>query len=118
MIKQNKELSILNKQNDKLTKKLSLSKHCTYDFVTKTLTFYNTPVVLTKKELDLLDIFCHNINQNISYAYLKEKIWATKDISDSTVRDTFSRLKKKIPHIEFENISNFGYILKIQLNLE
>jgi DNA-binding response OmpR family regulator len=55
---------------------------------------------------------CQNINQNISYDYLKESIWAQKDISDSTLRDTISRLKKKIPHITIENIVNYGYVLK------
>jgi hypothetical protein len=37
-------------------------------------------VALTKKELEVLDILCKNINKNISYEYLK-------DISNSTVRD-------------------------------
>ncbi|MCT7465247.1 helix-turn-helix domain-containing protein [Aliarcobacter cryaerophilus] len=62
-------------------------------------------MALTKKELEVLDILCKNINKNISYEYLK-------DISDSTVRDVVSRLKKKLDDINIENISNFGYVLK------
>lgn len=62
-------------------------------------------MVLTKKELEVLDILCKNINKNISYEYLK-------DISDSTVRDVVSRLKKKLDDINIENIYNFGYVLK------
>ncbi|MGJ0494266.1 helix-turn-helix domain-containing protein [Aliarcobacter cryaerophilus] len=62
-------------------------------------------MALTKKELEVLDILCKNINKNISYEYLK-------DISDSTVRDVVSRLKKKLDNINIENISNFGYVLK------
>lgn len=62
-------------------------------------------MALTKKELEVLDILCKNINKNISYEYLK-------DISDSTVRDVVSRLKKKLDDINIENIYNFGYVLK------
>ena len=69
-------------------------------------------MALTKKELEVLDILCKNINKNISYEYLKDIVWINKDISNSTVRDVVSRLKKKLDDINIENISNFGYVLK------
>ena len=69
-------------------------------------------MALTKKELEVLDILCKNINKHISYEYLKDIVWINKDISDSTVRDVVSRLKKKLDDINIENISNFGYVLK------
>lgn len=69
-------------------------------------------MALTKKELEVLDILCKNINKNISYEYLKDIVWINKDISDSTVRDVVSRLKKKLDDINIEDISNFGYVLK------
>ena len=69
-------------------------------------------MALTKKELEVLDILCKNINKNISYEYLKDIVWINKHISDSTVRDVVSRLKKKLDDINIENISNFGYVLK------
>ena len=69
-------------------------------------------MALTKKELEVLDILCKNINKNISYEYLKDIVWINKNISDSTVRDVVSRLKKKLDNINIENISNFGYVLK------
>ena len=50
--------------------------------------------LLQKKELEVLDILCKNINKNISYEYLKDIVWINKDISDSTVRDVVSRLKR------------------------
>ena len=69
-------------------------------------------MALTKKEIEVLDILCKNLNKNISYEYLKDIVWINKDISDSTVRDVVSRLKKKLDDINIENISNFGYVLK------
>ena len=93
-------------------KEIDLSEKYIYYFDSKTLTFNNCVVALTKKELEVLDILCKNINKNISYEYLKDIVWINKDISDSTVRDVVSRLKKKLVNINIENISNFGYILK------
>ena len=93
-------------------KEIDLSENYTYCFDSKTLTFNNCVVALTKKELEVFHILCKNINKNISYEYLKDLVWINKNISDSTVRDVVSRLKKKLVNINIENISNFGYILK------
>ena len=60
-------------------------------------------MALTKKELEVLDILCKNINKNISYEYLKDIVWINKDISDSTVQNVVSRLKKKLDNINIEN---------------
>lgn len=84
-----------------------------FDVSKETLFINNTPINLTKKELDVLKVFCLNINQNISYEVLKQKVWNNEDISNSTIRDTISRLKKKVSTLNIENIINFGYILKI-----
>ena len=59
-------------------------------------------MALTKKELEVLDILCKNINKHISYEYLKDIVWINKNISDSTVRDVVSRLKKKLDDINIE----------------
>ena len=73
-------------------------------------------MALTKKELEVLDILCKNINKNISYEYLKDIVWINKNISDSTVRDVVSRLKKKLDNINIENrlcikkVGNFVFI--------
>lgn len=92
--------------------KIILSKEYQYHLDSKTLTHLNIPIRLTKKEMQLLDVFCRNLNQNISYDYLKEWIWNEKNITNSAIRDTVFRLKKKIPDIDFENIPSFGYILR------
>lgn len=114
-------LSIVNKllQNsknehtnqDKLI--LTLDSKYTYDLDTKTLFINNIPLKLTKKEIDILYLFCTNINNNISYEFFKELIWDAKDVSNSTIRDTVSRIKKKTPLLNIENIINFGYVLKV-----
>ncbi len=69
-------------------------------------------MALTKKELEVLDILCKNINKNICYEYLKDSVWMNKDISESNVRNVDSRLKKKLDDINIENISEFWLRIK------
>lgn len=92
--------------------KIELGYEQKYDFLNKTFYINNKAINLTKIELEVLYIFCKNLNQNISYDTLKENVWNNKDISNSNVRDTISRLKRKAPNLTIKNIINFGYILK------
>lgn len=94
-----------------LDEDLSLGDRLTYNFEHKTLQRANKSIVLTAKELDVLDLFCKNKNQNISYELLKSGAWDDTNISNSTVRDTVSRLKKKVPELPIKNIMNYGYVL-------
>ncbi len=94
------------------TDQIELGNNQKYNFFSRTFYINNLPINLTKKENDILYILCKNLNQNISYETLVKYVWENKDISNSTIRDTFSRLKKKAPNLNIENIVNFGYILK------
>lgn len=89
-----------------------LGENQKFDIEHKTFYINNIPIHLTKNELNLLDTLCKNIDTNISYDVLKEYVWNNKEISDSNIRDTVSRLKRKAPQLLLENIVNFGYLLK------
>ena len=91
---------------------INLNNGQSYDISNKTFYIDNTPIVLTKTELNILDVFAKNLNQNMSYEILKELAWKNKDISNSTIRDVISRLKRKSKYLNIENVVNFGYILK------
>ena len=92
---------------------INLGENQKYNLETKTFYINNKAINLTKKENDTLYILCKNLNQNISYEFLLEYVWEEKNISNSTIRDTVSRLKRKTPDLNIETIINFGYILKI-----
>lgn len=92
---------------------INLGENQKYNLETKTFYINNKAINLTKKENDILYILCKNLNQNISYEFLLEYVWEEKNISNSTIRDTVSRLKRKTPDLNIETIINFGYILKI-----
>jgi DNA-binding response OmpR family regulator len=106
----NKEL--LNNQSNNNDHTIKLGNYIYYK-KSKTLKYNGNIIDLTKKEIEVLNQLCLNINQQISYTFLIDKIWYDKDISLSTIRDTLSRLKKKVPTLDIQNIQNHGYILKV-----
>lgn len=91
---------------------VDLGEGHTYHFSRQTLCVKNSPIRLSKKEMDILDFLCRNINQNLSYDVLRDHVWVNSDVSDSTLRDTISRLKRKVPALQIDNVSNFGYMLR------
>lgn len=83
-----------------------------FNKATKTLFVNTLPLNLTNKETQLLSFFCSNMNQNVAYDTLKQEVWVNDEISNSTIRDTIARLKKKVPKLNLENIISYGYVLK------
>ncbi|WP_294966919.1 response regulator [Sulfurimonas sp.] len=90
---------------------IDLGANQTFDMSKKTFLLNSEAISLTRKEIDLLYILCKNINTNTSYETIKRFVWK-EEISTSTIRDTASRLRKKTPNLDIENIVGVGYILK------
>ncbi len=102
----------VNKEKQKTKEEINLSSSLIYNFINKKLKEDNKIVNLTKREILLLDIFSKSPNTIVSYETLKQEIW-NETISDSTIRDAVSKLKKKIKSAKLENISSIGYQLHI-----
>lgn len=109
-------LRFLQKENsniDIIDEELVLTEEYKYYKNSKTLKKSGVVVNLTKKELEIFNQLTLKINQNISYELLLEEVWSGKEVSFSTIRDTFSRLKRKVPELNIQNVANYGYILKL-----
>lgn len=91
---------------------VELGKSQKYNLISKTFTKNNKIIKLTKKEIDILYLLCKNINNNVSYDIFIKFVWEDKKVSSSTIRDTVSRLKRKAPDLDIQNLINFGYVLK------
>jgi DNA-binding response OmpR family regulator len=106
--------SLINKREAKQVAESSivqLDELYKYDNVKKALFINNNEIHLTKKELEVLDLLVNDINRNISYEKFKSHVWGSKEVSDSTIRDTISRLRKKAPFLSIENNIGIGYRL-------
>lgn len=98
--------------NNDLENKINLPNSYTYYPDTKIIKYYSNTVNLTKRESVIIDLLIRNLNQVVSYKSLMLNVWENKTIASSTIRDAVSRLKKKLPYLDVQNISNLGYCLK------
>ncbi len=103
----NKKQNLDNRQNPDIVQLGVYS----YNILNKTVSIHGKTINLTAKEELILSIFNANKNINIPYDVLKQKVWEDKNISPSTIRDTISRLRKKMPELNIQNVSGYGYIL-------
>lgn len=71
------------------------------------------PVLLTRKEMDLLSLLVENKNQVVHFSALEKYIWNNVIVSDSSLRSLVRRLRKKLAEIEIKTVRGFGFMLVI-----
>ncbi len=72
----------------------------------------NKEILLTSKELLLLDVLIKNSNRVISAEEIKIDVWEDSDeATDSALKNLLNKLRKKIGKESIENISGVGYRL-------
>lgn len=78
----------------------------------------NNQIALTKKEIELLDLFCNNKNATFSNEDILNSVWED-DLNDNNankLRILLSKLKTKLSYNIFNSIYNVGYKLKLENN--
>jgi len=98
-------------QKSTQTNRVQINSQCVYDMNQKQLYIKHRPIKLTRKEILLIELLLKQKNKLVKHDELKNHVW-NKDVSDSTIRDTFWRLRKKAPVLEISNRFGIGYVLK------
>jgi DNA-binding response OmpR family regulator len=88
---------------------IKLSKRYSYDTASLTLLFDNIPQTLTKKQLEIMDLFAKNIGLVVSYDTLQEYAWDGEPVDNATIRAEINRLKKALKEELIINIRGLGY---------
>lgn len=106
----------INKIQNKLDKEVlfHLCPNYTFNAQFKYVTCSEEKIFLTPTELYALELLCAKSNQIVTYEELQNYVWEFKPVSNSTVRELFSRLRKKIPCLKIKNHSGIGYELIIE----
>ena len=106
-----------NKNQEKevlMPQKLDLGNAYSYDLQEAKLFYQGYYVPCTNNEAKLLHLFCKNYDNVVSLEEIQYTIWKDKDIGISTIRDTISRIRRKLPTVEIVSVTGIGYILKKQ----
>lgn len=106
----------INKIQIKMDKMASfkLCQNYTFNATLKYVMNGEDKIFLTPTELSALEILCSRRNTIVSHEELQNYIWEFKSVSSSTMREVFTRLRKKIPCLKIQNHSGIGYQLILE----
>jgi len=92
---------------------VSLNQVTQYDKFNKILVVDEKIIKLTKKELQLLDLLAKNYHRVVNYEEIETTLWYDDVMSKDALRALIRTLRIKLKGEYLENISGFGYRLKV-----
>jgi transcriptional regulator with GAF, ATPase, and Fis domain len=106
-----KKLRYYQRQLSNIEDVISLGYGYTFSQSPPALTKNGSPILLTPKEMTLLELLVKNCNQIVHTSTLEEIIWKDIVVSESSLRSLLRRLRKKLPEIEIKTVRGFGFML-------
>jgi DNA-binding response OmpR family regulator len=89
----------------------SLEGGLTLDTRARTLRGTDGAIRLSKKEFDLLALLSEYANQTVATEKILSQVWHHRTIAASTLRETITRLRKKVPSLRITAVHGSGYRL-------
>ncbi len=83
-----------------------------FDLASSVLHGPRGPVLLTRKELDLLRLLAENAGRVVPYAVLEERVWRGVVVGHSSLRGLVRRLRGKAPGIRITTVRGVGLMLE------
>ncbi len=93
---------------------VSIDKDKQYDNLNKCLMIDKELVTLTHKELQLFDLLAKNHHRVVNYEEIENSVWYGEYMSKDALRALIRTLRKKLQGDYIENVSGFGYRLKVK----
>jgi len=90
-------------------KHIILSNNYSYSVEKKTLYFDKTPVELSKRQLQIIDLLAKNRGLIVDFDMFREYIYKEEFVDNPTIRAEISRLKKLLKEDFIVNIRGLGY---------
>lgn len=90
--------------------KIQIAEDVWYDFTSKTIHQKNDVLILTKSEVDLVELLIQNKSRLVPTELIEEVIF-NGHVEANTLRNLIYRLRKKIGVPLISNVKDLGYIL-------
>ncbi|HIP29570.1 MAG TPA: DNA-binding response regulator [Sulfurospirillum arcachonense] len=92
---------------------LNFSDVVSYDRLNKTLLVENKIVKLSHNEIALTDLLVENKERVVTYEEIESTIWAYEGMSKDALRTLVRVLRAKMQENFIENVSGYGYRIKV-----
>ena len=101
-------------EEEKTESMIKFSKSKFYDTLNKTLIIDDSIVKLSYNSLLLIDLLIQNHQRVVTYQEIESVIWNYEGMSKDALRTLVRTLRTKLQGDFIENISGYGYRIKIQ----
>lgn len=91
-----------------------LSKYYSFDTESMTLFFNHEPQILSKRQMQILNLLALNTGFVCTYEMFMDSVWDDIDVDIATVRAEVNRLKGVLKEDFIVNVRGVGYLVKIQ----
>ena len=108
-----KEALNLVREHLNLNNIIRLDDTSSYDKLNQTLFINSILIDLTHRELQLFDLLARNHHRVINYEEIESVVWYEEVMSKDALRALVRTLRMKLQGDYIENISGFGYRLKV-----
>ncbi len=88
---------------------IMLTENYSYSKDDNRLFFNKEEHILTKKQSNIIQCLCQNIDTIVNFDILQEYVWGADIVSDATMRTEISRLRKVLKEDFVQNHKGLGY---------
>jgi len=92
-------------------KNISLKNDISYDLYNKILYNNKTPIILTNKELLLLNLLVINIGKTVTFSQIEFEVYNDKPTNQASIRAIIKRLRDKIGKDTITTMIDVGYCI-------
>ncbi len=89
-----------------------LSKSYSFDCENMTLYYNNEPQVITKRQLEIIELLTNNRSLVCNYDMFRDYVWNDDFIDNATIRAEVNRVKKVLNEDFIINIRGVGYMVE------
>ncbi len=89
-----------------------VSKNYSFDCENMTLYFNNEPQIISKRQLQIIELLTNNRSLICNYDMFREYVWDDDMIDNATIRAEINRVKKALNEDFIINIRGVGYMIE------
>ncbi len=89
-----------------------LSKSYSFDCENMTLYFNNEPQIISKRQLQIIELLTNNRSLVCNYDMFRDYVWDDDFIDNATIRAEVNRVKKVLKEDFINNIRGVGYMIE------
>jgi DNA-binding response OmpR family regulator len=93
---------------------IELDSEFVYNFTNQELLQNGQKINLGKKTNELFKLFCENKNKTITKSIIEHELWTDKTVTDSSIKNLISNIRKIIGKEKILNVMGIGWKLNIE----